>query len=216
MFMDRFWRDADGFELQLFADDAGGADGSGGADAGGEGAAGADDAGKDAGMDGDGKGKAKYTDEDIDRILSRKFAKWQEKHQKEVDEAKKLAEMDAREKAEYERDKLQKEIDELKAARTRTEMQSTARRMLKDAGISVGDELIGMIIGKNADETKAAIEGFSKAFSAAVDKAVQERLKGRSPKGGSGGSRMTREQINAVRDIDERQRLIRENIDLFR
>ena len=30
----------------------------------------------------------KYSDKDLDEILSKKFAKWQEKKQKEVDEAK--------------------------------------------------------------------------------------------------------------------------------
>lgn len=55
--------------------------------------------------------KPKYSDKDLDNIISKKFAKWQEKQQKAVDEAKKLAEMNATQKAEYERDQLQKELD---------------------------------------------------------------------------------------------------------
>ena len=53
---------------------------------------------------------AKYTDADVDEILNRKFAEWQKKQQKAVDEAQKLATMNATQKAEYERDQLKKGI----------------------------------------------------------------------------------------------------------
>ena len=59
---------------------------------------------------GEKKAEAKYTDADVDEILNKKFAKWQEQREKAVNEAKKLAEMNAQQKAEYERDKLQKEL----------------------------------------------------------------------------------------------------------
>lgn len=52
----------------------------------------------------------KYTDADIDEIISRKFAKWQKEQQKKTDEAAKLAEMNATEKAKYEKDKLERMI----------------------------------------------------------------------------------------------------------
>lgn len=70
----------------------------------------------------------KYTDKDVDEILNRKFAKWQEKQQKAVDEAKKLSAMNAQQKAEYERDKLQKELDEYKRRASLAEMSKTARK----------------------------------------------------------------------------------------
>lgn len=48
----------------------------------------------------------KYTDADVDAIIDKKFAKWQKDYESKVDEAKKLAEMTAQQKAEFERDKL--------------------------------------------------------------------------------------------------------------
>ncbi|MGI6722575.1 MAG: capsid assembly scaffolding protein Gp46 family protein [Anaerovoracaceae bacterium] len=59
----------------------------------------------------DDKEAPKYTDKDVDEIVNRKRAKWQEQQQKAVDEAKKLAQMDAQQKAEYERDQLQSLIN---------------------------------------------------------------------------------------------------------
>ena len=58
--------------------------------------------------------QARYTDADVDAIISKKFAKWQEQHEAKVAEAAKLANMNATQRAEYERDQLQRPLDELR------------------------------------------------------------------------------------------------------
>lgn len=156
----------------------------------------------------------KYTDADLDRIIDRKFAKWKSEKQKEVDEAKRLAEMDAQQKAEYQRDQLQKQLDELKHANAKNEMTGTARNMLSEAGIHAQDELLSCLVTDNAESTKAAIDSFTKLFNAAVESAVTERLKSPTPKMG-GKSRMTKEQIFKIKDKTTRLKAIQDNIDLF-
>lgn len=166
--------------------------------------------------DGDPKpGEPKYTDKDLDEILNKKFAKWQEQKQKDIDEAKKLAEMGAAQKAEYERDKLKEELDGYKKKNAMSEMTKTARKMLTDNGITISDDLISVIIADDADNTKAAIDAFSTAFNAAVEDAVKERLKGNTPQKGSKSKTMTKDQIMEIKDPVERQRLINENRDVF-
>ena len=51
----------------------------------------------------DPKPEPKYTDEDLDRIISDRLARWQKEQDKKISEAEKLAKMDAQEKAEYEK-----------------------------------------------------------------------------------------------------------------
>ncbi len=175
------------FDLQLFADEAG-AESSATDTA--EKAEGGEGAATDPGKEDKGAKAAdekKYSDKDLDEILNKKFAKWQEKKQKEVDEAKKLGEMNAQEKAEYERDKLQEELNELKKKDALAEMSKVARKMLSDDGISVSDELLAMLVTTDATTTKAAVDGFSKAYKEAVENGVKERLRGEPPKRGSGG-----------------------------
>ena len=159
----------------------------------------------------------KYTDDDVNRLIDQKFAEWQKKQQKAVDEAKKLAEMNAQQKAEYERDKLQKELDELKKKDSLSEMTKTARKMLSDDGINISDELLAMMVNTDAEQTKAAIDGFTKAFKDAVENAVKARLKGEPPKRGTGGGgkSMTKEQIMDIKDPELRQKAMLENRELF-
>ncbi|MFR4251211.1 MAG: DUF4355 domain-containing protein [Christensenellales bacterium] len=158
----------------------------------------------------------KYTDKEVDEILNRKFAEWQKKQQKAVDEAKKLSEMNAQQKAEYERDKLQKELDELKRISALSEMSKTARKMLSENGITVSEDLLSVMVTDKAETTKAAVDGFAQMFTEAVEAAVKERLKGEPPRKGSGGAAtMTKEQIMAIRDPELRQQKMLENKHLF-
>ena len=194
-------------DLQLFADD--GADGSSQ-----EPANSTTETKEAEGKENEPKPEKKYSDDDVDKILNKKFAEWEKKKQKEVDEAKKLADMNAKEKAEYERDKLQKELDALREKDSLSEMTKTARKMLSDEGVSVSDDVLSMIVSTDAEKTKAAVDAFAKAFNDAVEAAVKEKLKGNPPKKG-GGSTLTKEKILDVKDPVERQKLIAENMDLF-
>lgn len=161
------------------------------------------------------KPAAKYTDEDVDEILNRKFAEWAKKRDKEVSEAQKLAEMGAQEKAEYQRDQLQKQLDELTRKAALADMAKVARSMLEEQDAPADDALVELLISDDAEQTKNAVGAFSKAFHAAVDAAVKDKLRGAPPKRG-GASGITREQILAVKNRAERQRLINENMDLFK
>lgn len=160
------------------------------------------------------KKETKYTDEDLDRIINQKFADWQKKQEKAVDEAKKLAEMNAQEKAEYERDQFKKELAELREKNAISEMMKTARQMLADEEINISDELLANLVTSDAEETKASVQSFAKLFKDAVQNAVKDALKGNPPKAGKGSS-VTKEQIMAIKNPAERQRMIAENINLF-
>jgi len=60
------------------------------------------------------------------------------------------------------------------------------------------------------------VDSFAAAFEKAVQDAVAERLKGKAPTAGSTNKKITKEEILAVKDRRERQRLINENMDLFK
>ena len=161
--------------------------------------------------------QAKYTDKDVDEIINKKFAEWQKKQEKAVDEAKKLADMNATQKAEYQRDQLQKELDELKKANSIAEMSKTARKILADDhNINISDDLLSHLVTVDAEETKAAVESFAKLFKGEVENAVKERIKGEPPRKGTGGTAtMTKEQIMNIKDPEARQKAMLENKHLF-
>lgn len=207
--------------LQAFDDPEGGEGNKGGSGDGGQKSGKSTDNGakdgksKDGGADGKGADEKKYSDADLDKIINQKFAKWQKDQEKAVSEAKKLASMTEQEKAEHERDEIKKELEALKKANNMAEMGKQARKMLNEDGINIPDDLVNLIIAEDAETTKDTVQQFSKLFKAAVQDAVKEALKGKTPGTGSSGT-ITKEQIMKIKDRTERQRMIQKHRDLFK
>lgn len=124
----------------------------------------------------------KYTDKEVDEIVQRKLAKWEKDKAKAVSEAEKLAKMNEEEKSNYERQKLKDRLAELERKEILHEMAKTARSILADKGIQVKENLLSRLITEDAETTKESVEAFAGLFTEAVDKAVTEKLKGKTPK----------------------------------
>ena len=152
----------------------------------------------------------------IQTAVSNAQKKWQTMTDGKVSEAEKLAQMTSEEKAEYRAKKAEQELADLKRQIALGDMAKTARKMLSEENITVPDEIIMNLVCDDAEKTKSAVESFAKVFKDAVQAAVKEALKGNPPKASNAGATtVTREQILAVKDRAERQRLISENPQLF-
>ncbi len=152
----------------------------------------------------------------IKTAVTKSEEKWKALTDDKLTEAEKLAKMTKEEKAEYRAKKAEKELEELKKMNARTELAKTARKMLADENINIPDELLSNLVADDADGTKTAVESFAKMYKEAVQTAVKEAIKGKPPKAGTGGGNtITKEQIMDIKDPIERQKMIRENINLF-
>lgn len=165
----------------------------------------------------------KYTDKEVDEIVKKRLAREKKKQEEEIaealreaDEARKLAEMDEDKKREYEHQKMAEELAALKADKVRSEMSATARKMLAEQNITVSDGIVHSLITEDAESTKANIDAFAAAFNDAVNKEVEARLKGQTPKKLGGNKPLTKQDILSIKDEGERRRAVAENLDLFR
>ena len=163
-----------------------------------------------------GKGsEAKYTDEDVDKILNKKFAEWEKRQQKKTSEAERLGKMTAEEKASERIKALEDKLAEAERKEARAAMTKEARAILHAANISVSDELLANLVSDDAESTQSSVKSFISLFKAEVEKGIKEAYKGETPKKG-GTSSLTAEQIMKITNRAERQRLINENIHLFK
>lgn len=190
------------FDLQMFAEDG---DNGGAADA-------PEKQPNEPGNDP--KPTAKYTDEDVDRILNKKFAEWQKNQEKKVSEAERLSKMTAEEKANERIKQLEERLAAADKEKAVAAMSRQARAILSEKNINVNDELLANLVADDAEATKANCENFISLFTAAVEKAVKEKVKGDTPKTGT-TSGLTKEQILAIPNRAERQRMMKEHKDLF-
>lgn len=169
--------------LQLFAEEGTNANEPGADTAGNDNGAAADQS--KASDSAQGRDEKKYSDADLDKIIGKKFAEWQTKKEKELEEAKKLEKMSAEEKIAHERDSIKAELVELKREKALSEMSKTARKLLSEKNITVSDELLSLMVTTDATETKAAIDSFAKLFNESVENAVKERVRGEVPTAGT-------------------------------
>ena len=174
--------------------------------------------GNNGGGNGDGTDRTtpKYSDEDLDKILSKRFARWQKEQKKATDEAARLATMTAQERAEHERDELQRELDALKQANTLAEMERTARGILQEDGITVSDDIVSVLVDVDADKTSKNVKAFATAFKKSVQAEVKRQLSHKGPTAGSKSGALTKAEILTEKDPIKRQKLIRENMRLFK
>ena len=157
----------------------------------------------------------KYTDEDVNKLIKQKKVEWQKQQQKQTTEAERLGRMSAEERANERIKALEDKLAEAERKEARAAMTKEARAILQTANININDELLANLVSDDAESTQANVKSFISLFNAEVEKKVKEAYKGETPKKG-GVASLTKEQILAVANRAERQRLINENMHLFK
>lgn len=126
-----------------------------------------------------------FTQADVDEIVQQRLKKaeksYARKMQEQLDEAEKLRQMNAEQKAEYEQEKQAKEIADLKAQLNRNALEKEASKLLSEAGIVADDEILSFVVKEDAEGTQEAINRFSNLVNEVADKKVSEALRGRTP-----------------------------------
>jgi hypothetical protein len=149
----------------------------------------------------DPKDEKKYSDNDLDKIVNKKFARWKEEQAAELkkaqEEAAKLAKMNAEQKQQYELDKLKEENAQLKAAQVRAELGKTAAGLLAEKNIDATQDILDFVVGDDAEATNVNINKFVKIVEAQIKKAELVRATGTTP-------RTITNNGNTMSEIDKR------------
>ena len=152
-----------------------------------------------------------FTQDEVNKIISDRLAREKAKQE----EADKLKKMNADEKKDYELEKVKSEADQAKAELAKYRMRDEARNLLSEAGVQITDSDIDLVVTAEAESTQANVKALTDLIKRVQDSTRKDLLKGNTPRN-SGSTSMSKEQIMAVKDPAKRQKLIAENIDLFR
>lgn len=165
----------------------------------------------------DQQGGKTFSQEEVDQILKERLAREKKNKEDAVKEAEKLAKMNKDQKAEYEREQMQKELDAYKAKEARNEMKKHASDVFKNNEITPNDELLEIVTADTADQTQANVQAFKDVLNNMVKEQVQAKLYQGTPKNYSNGSGgVTRESIEQIKDDSARQQAIAQNMHLFK
>lgn len=126
----------------------------------------------------------------VAKVLSKKQAEWQEAKDKELEEAKteaaKLAKMSAEERKAEEDKAKQELLDKREKELNMREYRYEAKHQLEESGLP--DTFVDMVLSEDAETTKNNIGAIKAEFDKAIEAAVNEKLKGTTPKTGGAAS----------------------------
>jgi hypothetical protein len=149
--------------------------------------------------------------------LAKARASWEAEQAEALELAKsegeRLAKLTKDERAKEEEAKRIKAIEERERAIAEREMKMATMALLVEEGLP--QEFLGHVLAPTAEEVKAKISDLRNVFDKEVEKRVNERLVQSTPRRGAING-LTKEDIMAIENDEERQRAIAENIQLFR
>lgn len=128
-------------------------------------------------------------------------------------EGERLAKLTKDERAKEEEAKRIQAIEERERAIAEREMKMATMALLVEEGLP--QEFLGHVLAPTAEEVKAKISDLRNVFDKEVEKRVNERLVQSTPRRGAVNG-LTKEDIMAIENDEDRQRAIAENIQLFR
>lgn len=140
-----------------------------------------------------------FTQDAVDKIVQKRIArerkKWEQEHQEEQTEAEKLAGMSEKQKKEYTARKKSESLEEREREITKRELSATAKETLADRELPT--ELADVLDYTDAEACNASIDKIEKAFQKAVQKAIDDKIKGGEviKKANSNASKTQEEEI---------------------
>ena len=150
-----------------------------------------------------------FTQSELDKILNKKFAQWQKKTEEAKIEAERKAKLTEAEKLAEER----KEFESMKRQFEYEQRVNSTSKVLASNNLPI--EFSDFLIADTEEATTQRVDLFKNAFNEAVEKTVNERLKGSVPKVGTSTKKeITKEQFKKM-DLAQRQKLFMENKELY-
>lgn len=168
------------------------------------------------------KAERTFTRAEFGKAIAAEVAKarasWEAEQAEAIEKAKsegeRLAKLTKDERAKEEEAKRIQAIEERERALAIKEMRVATQTLLSEEGLP--GEFIDFVIDETAEATKEKIGTLRAIFDKAVETRVDERLTQKAPRKGTGPVSMTKAEIMAIENDEERQAMIAANIGLFK
>lgn len=158
-----------------------------------------------------------FTRDDIAKMMTAERAKWEAEQADAIEKARsegeRLAKLSKDERAKEEEQKRLDAITERERLVAEKEMRIETQTLLVEKGLPL--EFIDIVLATTAEEVKTNIDNLQTIFDSAVEKRVDERLTQKKPRTGNGSQTMTKAEIMAIKDDNERLNAIAANRNLF-
>lgn len=127
-----------------------------------------------------------FTQEEVDKMVEKRMARYDRAHQKEVESAKteaaKLAKMNKDQKKDYELQQAQQKAQDAEAQLARYQLRDTVRKQLVDGGFTPEESDIDLVVTADAETTKQNGDALLAMVERIRNDERQKALSGTTPK----------------------------------
>ena len=156
-----------------------------------------------------------FTQEEVNNIIEKRLSKEKNKWKNEVDQAKRLAEMSAEERAKEEFKMQKAEFERQRAEFEKERLLIQTQKELNAKNVPI--EFAEMLVRDDAESTKEAIDNFANLYAQSVEKGVSNKLKGRPPKTKQTPNNDGLDRASFMKlSLAEQQKMARENPDRYK
>ena len=161
------------------------------------------------------KAEKLFTQSELNEIIEKRLNKEKNKWKQEIDQAKRLAEMSAEERAKEEFRLSKEEFAREKAEFERERLLLQTQKELNMIDIPM--EFADMLVKEDAESTKEAIDAFASIYNKSVEKGVNKKLKGKTPKTKSTPAKDGLDRAAFMKlSLAEQQKMARENPERYK
>src|SRR5699024_5499826 len=112
----------------------------------------------------------------MEKIIQDRVARANKQAEKQVEEAKRLAKMNEAEKREFEYQKLQEELAELKRKDAYYGLSREASKMLSEHDIQANDDLLKFVVDDSVEENQSKVYSFVELINLELVEGVKKSL----------------------------------------
>lgn len=159
-----------------------------------------------------------FTQQEVDEIVKSRIEREIKKLTAKAQEPKKLTEINEIETLKNELQETQKALQELTTQHIKTELRAKASDILNSNGIKPNDKMLDILVSDNAETTHDNIKAFTDLLKTQAVDIVKVQMKGSTPVSTTANvtKTVTKAEIMAIKDVNERQKMIAENLHLFK
>lgn len=162
------------------------------------------------------KGKT-FTQDQVNEMIQKRLERERKDQADKInqakDEATKLAKMSRDQKSEYELKQAKQAMQDAQSKLARYEMQDTARKMLKDEGVTLTSDELSLVVTDDAKITQKNVKMVSDLVKRIKDEVRDDFRKGKTPV--VKNNTMTKKEIMGIKNTSARLKAIGEHRDLF-
>lgn len=127
-----------------------------------------------------------FTQEEVNEIVRKRMERADREQEKKISEAKseatKLAKMNAEQKRTYELEQANKRAQEAENELAQMKMQTVARKMFAESGVTATDDELALVVSNDAETTKTNVEKLTAFANRIREQVANELLAGKTPK----------------------------------